>query len=233
MNREGKKALYTGVLLIAAFAVFTMLVQRVDVQAVGVHGTDVGFAALNTRFHRMTGVHMAVYHVTDWLGLVPIGVCMFFAGLGVMQWLKRKRLLRVDADILLLGVYNVIVIGCYLGFEMLSVHYRPVLIEGRMEASYPSSTTLLVLSVMPTLVFQARRRLKNTQAREIICMLTRVFSILMVLSRLVSGVHWLVDIVGSSLLSTGLFCLYKAAVLLLAMSDGRTLAWSFMKNCRN
>ncbi|MBR5225348.1 MAG: phosphoesterase PA-phosphatase, partial [Clostridia bacterium] len=153
MNREGKKAFYAGVLLIAAFALFTMLVQRVDVQAVGVHGTDVGFAALNTCFHRMTGVHMRIYHVTDWLSLVPVGVCLYFAGLGFVQWLKRKSLLLVDADLLLLGVYYAVVIGCYMGFEMIPVHYRPVLIDGRMEASYPSSTTLLVLSVMPTLAF--------------------------------------------------------------------------------
>lgn len=222
MNREGKKAFYAGVLLMAAFALFTMLVQRVDVQAVGVHGTDVGFVALNTWFHRMTGVHMPVYHVTDWLGLVPVGVCMFFAGLGVMQWLKRKSLLRVDKDILLLGVYYGFVMGGYLVFEMIPIHYRPVLIEGRMEASYPSSTTLLVLGVMPTLVFQAKRRLKNALARTMICMLTWMFSILMVLGRLVSGVHWLVDIVGASLLSGGLFYLYKTAVLFVAMPDGGT-----------
>lgn len=41
---------------------------------------------------------------------------------------------------------------------MIPVNYRPVLIEGRLEASYPSSTTLLVVSVMPTLMFQAYRR---------------------------------------------------------------------------
>jgi len=220
MNREGKKTFGAGVLFIAAFAVFTMLVKYVDLQAIGPNGTDVGFAAMNARFHRWTGVHMRIYDATDWLSLVPIAVCMFFGGLGLCQWLKRKSLLRVDADILLLGVYYGIVMGGYLVFEMLAVHYRPVLIEGRMEASYPSSTTLLVLSVMSALVFQAKRRLKNTQAKKIVCMLTMAFSILMVLGRLVSGVHWLVDIVGSCLLSAGLFYFYKAAVLFMAVPDG-------------
>lgn len=211
MESEEKRAFCIGALMITAFAVFTLLIQWIDVQSVGVNGTSVGFAALNTWFHRLTGVHMRIYHVTDWLSLVPVGVCLYFAGLGFLQWLKRKSLLLVDADLLLLGVYYAVVVGCYMGFEMIPVHYRPVLIDGRMEASYPSSTTLLVLSVMPTLAFQVKRRF--IKAGRCVSLPTMLFSGLMVLGRLISGVHWLVDIMGASLLSAGLFHFYKAAVL--------------------
>lgn len=119
----------------------------------------------------------------------------------------------MDLDILLLGVYYVLVIFAYLLFEMVPLNYRPVLIEGILEASYPSSTTLLVLSVMPTLHFQAERRLKNSALRRCIRVLTVLFSAFMVVGRLLSGVHWLTDIVGAILLSGGLFLLYKASVL--------------------
>ena len=105
-------------------------------------------------------------------------------------------------------------ISGYLIFEMISINYRPIPIEGRMEASYPSSTTLLVLSVMPTLVFQAERRLKNAAAKRIICIFAAVFSVFTVGGRLISGVHWFTDIFGGALLSAGLFSIYKAAVLL-------------------
>ena len=40
-----------------------------------------------------------------------------------------------------------------------------------------------------------------------------LFSAFMVIGRLVAGVHWLTDIVGSVLLSAGLYALYRAAVL--------------------
>ena len=96
---------------------------------------------------------------------------------------------------------------------MVPVNYRPVLIEGRLEASYPSSTTLLVLSVMPTLVWQTRGRLKNKRMKSAVRAGAMLFSLLMVAGRLISGVHWLTDIVGAALLSTGLFCMYKAVVL--------------------
>ena len=120
----------------------------------------------------------------------------------------------MDYDIVFLGIYYVVVILCYLLFEMFPINYRPILIYGVMEASYPSSTTLLVLSVMPTLTFQVKRRLKNAVITKRIGVLIRIFSWSMVIGRLISGVHWFTDIVSSVMLSVGLFCLYKATVSL-------------------
>ena len=205
--------LLAGAGLIAAFALWTVLIQWVDVQAVGQNGTKIGFADFNVWFHQLTGVHMTLYTITDWLGLVPIFICLCFGVLGLVQLIKRRSLLRVDPDILLLGIYYVLVIACYLIFEMIPVNYRPVLIEGRLEASYPSSTTLLVLSVMPTLWFQANRRVSNAMIRKAVAVFVVTFSVFMVIGRLVSGVHWATDIIGSILLSAGLYMLYRSAVL--------------------
>ena len=195
-----------------AFTLWTVLIMNVDVQAVGSRNSKVGLATFNTWFHQLTGVHMTLYTITDWLGLVPIAVCLCFGCLGLYQLIKRRRLLKVDPDILLLGAYYILVIVGYLIFEMIPINYRPVLIDGFLEASYPSSTTLLVLSVMPTLVFQIKRRCDNKNIRTFIIILAVVFSVFMVVGRLVSGVHWATDIIGSVLLSFGLFYLYKGAV---------------------
>jgi undecaprenyl-diphosphatase len=156
---------------------------------------------------------MTLYTITDWLGLVPVFICMFFGLVGLIQLVKRKNLLKVDFDIIILGVYYVIVILCYLIFEMHPINYRPILINGFMEASYPSSTTLLVLCIMPTLVFQANQRLKSITLKHFIMIFAVAFSVFMVVGRLVSGVHWLTDIIGSCLLSSGLFYVYKGIVL--------------------
>ena len=208
-----KRNLLAGAGLIGAFALWTVLIRWVDVQAVGQNGTKIGFADFNVRFHQLTGVHMTLYTITDWLGLVPIFICLCFGVLGLVQLIKRRSLLSVDPDILLLGIYYVLVIACYLIFEMIPVNYRPVLIEGRLEASYPSSTTLLVLSVMPTLMFQANRRVSNAMIRKTVAVFVVTFSVFMVIGRLVSGVHWATDIIGSVLLSAGLYMLYRSAVL--------------------
>ena len=214
MNKSEKKSLLMGIISLAMFAVWTVLILTVDVQPLGQNGTSIGFATFNCWFHHFTGVNMAIYTITDWMGLVPVVICLVFAGIGLVQLIKRRSIFRVDADIMILGVYFVIVFLAYTIFEIIPINYRPILIEGRMEASYPSSTTLLVLSVMPALVEQIKRRLSGIRVKQIITIAAIAFSVFMVTGRLISGVHWFTDIVGGELLSVGLYMLYKAAVML-------------------
>ncbi len=220
MKTNGKRGLLTAAALIALFILWTVLIRTVDVRPEGQNGTNIGFAAVNLWFHRLTGVHLGLYTVTDWLGLVPVAICIGFGFLGLMQWIRRRSLCKVDRDILLLGLYYILVIAGYLIFEMIPINYRPIPIDGVMEASYPSSTTLLVLSVMPTLVFQVSRRAKNRAVVRAVFLLSALFSAFMVIGRLVSGVHWLTDILGAVFLSAGLYLLYRSAVLL-AGSKGK------------
>lgn len=218
-KKQGKSFFIFGVGLLIVFVVFTILIQAVDVKPIGVNGTNIGFSALNTWFHSLTGVNWALYNITDWLGLVPVFICMAFGGVGFFQLIKRKSLLKVDLDIIILGIHYVIVISGYLIFEMIPINYRPVLINGFMEASYPSSTTLLVLGVMPTVAFQANCRLKEIKIKKVISVIIFIFSAFMVVGRLISGVHWVTDIVGSVLLSMGLFYIYKGTVFLVLKGD--------------
>lgn len=206
------KKLITAVSLLFSFALWTLLILTIDVKPIGVNNTDIGFATLNMWFHKLTGVHMPFYVITDWLSLFPLSVCALFAGIGLRQLIRRKSLKKVDTDIILLGVYYLLAIICFIGFEFVPINYRPILIEGVMEVSYPSSTTLLVLSVMPTLIFQAKRRFTNATFRNIVCKFTYLYSAFMIISRLFSGVHWLTDIVGGILLSVGLFLMYVTTV---------------------
>lgn len=214
MKKNEKKSLLIGSIFLAMFAVWTVLILTVDVQPLGQNGTGIGFATFNCWFHHFTGVNMVIYTITDWMGLVLVAICLSFAGMGLVQLIKRRSLFRVDADIMILGVYFVIVFLAYAIFEMIPINYRPILIEGKMEASYPSSTTLLVLSVMPALIEQIQRRLSGITAKRIIKIVEIAFSAFMVIGRLISGVHWFTDIVGGVLLSAGVFMLYKAAVML-------------------
>ena len=200
------KELLAGIVLLAAFALWTVLIRHIDIQNAGPNGTEIGFATVNVWFHRLIGVHLLVYTITDWLGLVPIIICMCFGTLGLAQLVKRRSLLKVDFDILLLGAYYVVVILGYLLFEMVPINYRPILIDGNLEASYPSSTTLLVLTVMPTLKYQSDRRIANSVARKAVAVFVIVFTAFMVIGRLIAGVHWITDIIG---LSSGLFMIYR------------------------
>ena len=194
--------------MLVAFVVWTVLVCKIDVRSIGPRGSSVGFAALNGFVHDATGVHFSLYDITDWLGLVPIGVALGFAVLGLVQWIKRRSVLKVDHSILALGVFYVAVMVMYIFFEIVVINYRPVLINGHLEASYPSSTTMLTASVMPTALMQLNARIKGRTLRRIVMLVIVLFTAFMVLGRIVSGVHWISDIIGGLLLSTGLVILY-------------------------
>ena len=214
MKRKCKISFISGVIFITLFITWTFAVKLIDVKTVGVNGTSVGFATFNSWFHNLTEANMTLYNITDWAGLVPIFICMFFGGVGLIQLIKRKSLLKVDFDIIALGIYYIIVISGYIIFEMIPINYRPILINGILESSYPSSTTLLVLAVMPTVIFQSNKRLQSPKTKKMIVLMTNLFSLFMVTGRLVSGVHWVTDIIGACFLSIGLFNIYKAVVLL-------------------
>ncbi len=197
--------------LLLAFAVWTLLLGIVDVQAIGPRDSSVGFATLNGAVHTFTGVHFTLYVITDWLGLVPVAVGLAFAVFGLVQWIARRKPAAVDFDILMLGVFYLLMLGAYLLFETVVINYRPTLIDGYLEVSYPSSTTLLVMCVMPTAAMQMRARIKRTVLRRIVVGVIMAFTAFMVIGRLVSGVHWLSDIIGGALLSGGLVMTYRFA----------------------
>lgn len=203
-----RKKLVMGICLLTAFVVWTFAVRFVDVQPIGPLGSTVGFATLNRFVHNVTGVHMSLYVITDWLGLVPIAVAVGFAVLGVAQWLKRRSLKKVDFTLFVLGGFYVIVIAVFFLFEVLVINYRPILISGILEASYPSSTTMLVMCVMPTAILQLKSRIRCRVLRRCVITAITVFVAFMVLARLISGVHWFTDIVGGILLSAGVGALY-------------------------
>lgn len=205
-----KRSIFIALGFLGAFALWTIAINQVDVQAIGPRGSSIGFATLNGYFHQLTGVHMRLYTITDWLGLVPVAVGFGFAILGLVQWIKRKRIWKVDGSILALGGFYIVILAAYLFFESYVINYRPVLIEGFLEASYPSSTTLLVLCVMPTAILQLRRRIKTPVLRKAMNTAIAAFIVFIVVGRLLSGVHWLTDIIGGILLSAGLVMLYHS-----------------------
>lgn len=211
--KKQNKILYTAIIFLSLFIVWTVLLKFVDLKPIGPDNSTVGLAAINGYFHSLTGVNMTLYTITDWLGLVPIFICLFFGLIGLLQIIKRKSFLKVDFEILALGGFYILVIMLFLLFEKVVINYRPVLINGVLEASYPSSTTLLTMCVMPTAIIEFKRLIKNKSLSNFITVAIALFTAFMVIARLISGVHWLSDIIGGALLSIGLVTLYYSLLL--------------------
>lgn len=210
MEKKSRGWFWIGISLLVSFVLWTAAVCFVDVQAIGPNESSVGFASLNGFVHQRIGVNLSLYVITDWLGLVPITVVCSFAVRGLVQWIKRKSLFKVDRSLLALGGFYVVVIAVYVLFEFVVINYRPTLIDGCLEASYPSSTTMLVMCMMPTARMQRSTCIKNKIFHRCGMLAMAVFIAFMVIGRLVSGVHWITDIIGGVLVSAGLVTTYTS-----------------------
>ena len=207
--KRNNKLLFLSTFFIVAFILWTILISTVDVFTIGPNNSNVGFSTFNNYIREIIGTNFVLYIITDWLSLISVFTALCFALLGLCQLIKRKSILKVDKNIMVLGLFYIAVIFVYVAFEYIVINYRPVLINGYLEASYPSSTTMLVLTVMTTAIMQINFRIKNKPARCLITLIIALFIAFMLIGRVLSGVHWITDIIGGSLISTGLILLYR------------------------
>ena len=190
--------------LFAVAIIYTLLVKYIDVQEIGPNDSLVGFATINNFMFNLTGVNMLWYDITNWWGFVPLFIAFIYAMIGFIQMIKRRNILKVDKEILGLGVYYIIVIGLYIFFETCIINYRPTLMDGILEASYPSSHTLLSVCICGSSLIINKYLFKNRnffKAENIISILS---ILVIVIGRFISGVHWFTDIVGAILISIAL-----------------------------
>lgn len=217
MNKSLKKYCLP-ILLCILFVLFTVVVKVVDVQAIGPLASKIGFAKLNSAVHSFVQSHISqnmqvlCYNFTNGAGIIAIITAGFFAVFGLLQLIRRRSLVKVDKEIILLGVSYAVTIVLYVLFEKIAVNYRPVLEDGKLAASYPSTHTMIVLCIMGT----ARYAFARYIADKRLLLTSEIFCIalmgLTAMGRLFSGVHWFTDIIGGVLVSAAIVTFYRASI---------------------
>ncbi|MCI6932806.1 MAG: phosphatase PAP2 family protein [Candidatus Coprovivens sp.] len=195
--------------LIALAVVYTILVKYIDVQVIGPKESSVGFATINKFVFNLTGVNMIFYHITDWLGFIPLFIAFIYAMIGLFQMIKRRSLFKVDKEIIGLGIFYVGVIGLYIFFETYIINYRPILMDGTLEASYPSSHTLLSICICGSSLMINKILYNNKKIFKLENIISILSIFIIVIGRLISGVHWFTDIIGAVLISIALLKILK------------------------
>ncbi len=207
-----KKNIIISIVLVLVAIFYTILVKSIDLQAIGPNGSIVGFATINKFFSNLIGVNMSLYKLTEYLGYLALLLAFNYALIGILQLFKRKSLLKIDKEIIILGIFYVIVIGLYIFFEKVIINYRPVLIDGVLEASYPSSHTLLALCICGSSLIINKYLFKDKKSAKYGNIIAIILMISILLGRLISGVHWLSDIIGGVLISLALLTIFKTII---------------------
>ncbi len=204
-----KKNILISAIFVLIAIIFTELVKIVDVKSIGPNGSVVGFATINKSISDFIGVNMLWYDITYYLGIIALGMCACYAFIGFIQLVKRKSLLKIDKEIMMLAAFYVLVAIVYVFFEKVIINYRPVLMDGVLEASYPSSHTLMTICICGSSILINRRLFNNniTKVLNILILLIMAFT---VVGRFISGVHWFTDIVGGILIATAMLVLFDS-----------------------
>ncbi len=212
MNRI-KKHFIIGIILFALFIVFTVLVKVVDTASVGPEDTVIGFSSINVSVFKFLGKNKGWYNVSEIFGIISLAVAGAFAVYGLVQLIQRKSLKKLDYNISTLAIFYIIVAVIYAWFEVFIVNYRPVLVDGVIEASYPSSHTMFSVFILGSAMIQFHKIFEG-KSKFLFLLDSTSFTIIgfTVVGRLLSGVHWITDIFGGMLLSVSLIFIYYAAL---------------------
>ena len=216
-----KKSLIQFVAVTLIAVVFTVLVKIVDVGFVSSTGSLVGFSSVNIPFSQKFGFNPIFYKVSEVLGYLIFLVIAVFAFIGCYQLIKRKSLMKVDKDLYALAITYVFTFALYIFFDKVFViNLRPIIMAGESiaEPSFPSSHTLLAVSVLGTAISECGKIRKESLRVSFVIVLAILMSAT-VLSRLFSGVHWVTDIIAGILWGEVMMTLYQLFSALLAKEE--------------
>lgn len=207
--KNKKRYLIGGFAFFLMFIIFTTIIKFVDVNNIGPHNTSVGLATINNFFVNKIGFHNKIYKLTEILGIIPIIIVLIYAIIGLYSLIEEKSFNKVNKNLYYLAIFYILVLGIYVLFEKVIINFRPVIIEGILESSYPSSHTILAICICGSSIILNNSIFKNNKTAKFENIISFIIIIMLPLLRFISGVHWFTDIIGGILLSLSLLLFFK------------------------
>lgn len=199
-------------ILFVVCIIYIILIKTVDVAVIGPYDSKVGFSHLNHYFHQLFPKNVGWYKATKYLGILPFVIVAYYGLNGLLQLKRRKSLAKVDKRLILLGIFYILVGATYFFFEKVIINYRPVLMDGELEASFPSSHTMLAICVCVSSMLMSKHYIPDKKINDYITIGTGVLMVVLIIGRILSGVHWITDIIGGILISAFLLSLFYTSI---------------------
>ena len=213
-----KNSFLLTITLLITSIIFTIMVVNFDVAPSGIFGTDLGFSTLNLAVFDIIGTHLALAKIADILGYIALLIAIVY-GVYSLVCVIKKRSLKIPSELYIFMAYLFITVLIYIIFTRVTLNYRPIIYEGSMEASFPSSHTILGITYPLGSILMVKYSFlkKKFSDKKSLRLAHNIFCITLTLGivalRLFSGIHWCTDIIGGALYSATLLSALRMALL--------------------
>ena len=178
-----------------------MILLSFDVSVIAKSGEPVGLSHINNLMQY--NENHTIDKISDVLLYLSFAIIVIGAVIGILQLVKRKSLYKVDIEIIFLGIFFVLSIIIWIVFDkFIKVNVRPI---GSDDGSFPSThvllTTFLLLSGHGLCCIYLDKKLYKYGSLVLAILLIIIVTIF----RLVSGMHYITDVLGGLLLGISFY----------------------------
>lgn len=180
--------------------IFTILVSFVDVKIFNVTNTKIGLYSLNKIFLVNSINSNYINIISNGIFLICLLVIILMLLLITFEYFKTKKINKNNLNFF---IHFLIMVLIWIIFDkILIINYRPILINGNIEGSYPSTHVMVSTFVLLFLSDQLKKIFKNDKIFYIISI---GLIIIQSISRILLTMHWFTDIIGGLLIGCLLF----------------------------
>ena len=203
---------------------FVFLLKVANVKLTGTYNTSIGLGSINLKLRDLIGTSKAFDIISTIILVIAFLIVAAEIALAIYELVKRKDIEKLDNEIWALSVTYAALAFIFAVFNYaLIINVRPVVIDGKLESSYPSTHVLVSLTVFLTGITMTSYLVKDKKLKLGIDIALIALSVLVVITRMLSGKHWFTDIIGGILASGFLYWMHITFIIGLQYKKGMNL----------
>ena len=155
---------------------------------------------------------------TDAILISSFAVLAIFVVLGLIQWISRRSLKKVDKQLLFMPIPLILMVIVYLVCDKVLPQFFPDFMptrpNGSGEYSFPSTHVMVVTTIFFVVITALPKYIKSKPVRYILEIIMFALASIVATGRVLSNMHSIVDVIGGvvfAFIFTGIYsqCLKK------------------------